>query len=238
MTAPVAHSEQLLRAVRHGDPTDGIEAELSALDPGELAAALDSDGARLAFWVNVYNAAAQRALAENPQQYESRRTFFDAPLVTVAGEALSLDDIEHGILRRSYHKLTLGYVRNPFRDDFVDQQAVAERDPRIHFALNCGAESCPPVAAYSRDGIDRQLDMATAGYLDRTVGYDPVADRATVPRVMLWFRGDFGGKSGICAFLREHGQLPPDASPSLSYDDWDWSLRPGNYAEDIDVPRP
>jgi hypothetical protein len=231
MEDPVARSEQLLRAVRTDEPTDAIETALSRLDPDELAGTLDSDGPRLAFWVNVYNAAVQRALAEDPGQYESRRQFFGKPLITVAGEQLSLDGIEHGILRRSYSKYTLGYVRSPFRDAFVDQQAVSQRDPRIHFALNCGAQSCPPVAAYTREGIDDQLDWTAGGYLDRTVEYDSGAGRATVPRVMLWFRGDFGGKGGIYEFLRTYDQLPPDASPSLSYHDWDWSLRLGKYAD-------
>jgi len=240
MNDPVAQSEQLLRAVRNDEPTDGIDRALAQLGPAELATALDGDDPRLAFWVNVYNATVQRALAENPDQYESRRQFFGKPLVTVAGEPLSLDDVEHGILRRSYSKYTLGYVRSPFRDGFAEQQAVSERDPRIHFALNCGAESCPPVAAYTRDGIGDQLDWAAGGYLDRTVEYDPAAGRVTVPRVMLWFRGDFGGKDGIYEFLRGYDQLPPDARPSLSYHDWDWSLRLGKYAdlERGESPRP
>jgi hypothetical protein len=238
MAAPAALSERLLRAVRTDEPTDELEAELSALDPETLAGALDSDGARLAFWVNLYNAAAQRALAENPDQYDNRRAFFKTPLLTVAGEPLSLDEIEHDILRRSYHKLTLGYVRSPFRDEFLDRQAVSERDPRIQFALNCGAESCPPIVAYTPDGIDEQLDWATEAYLDRTVEYDPEAGRVTVPRVMLWFRGDFGGKRGIYEFLHEYDQLPSGATPSVSYHDWDWSLRPGNYAERGNPPQP
>ena len=210
---------------------EGIEGDLAALAPDGLAAALDGDGLRLAFWVNVYNAAVQRALDENPDQYEDRRTFFGKPLVTVAGESLSLDGIEHGILRRSYSRYTLGYVRSPFRDAFHDQQAVSERDPRVHFALNCGAESCPPVAAYSRDRVDDQLDLTTGGYLERTVEYDRAAGRVTVPRVMLWFRGDFGGKDGIYDFLRRYDQLPAGVRPSLSYHDWDWSLRLGKYAD-------
>jgi len=231
MEDPVAQSEQLLRAVRRREPTDAVERELAQPDPAELAAALRGDHLRLAFWVNVYNAVVQRALAENPDQYESRRQFFGKPLVTVASESLSLDGIERGILRRSYSKYTLGYIRSPFRDDFAEQQAVSERDPRIHFALNCGAKSCPPIAAYSPDRIDSQLELAAGGYLERTVEYDPAAGRVTVPRVMLWFRGDFGGKSGIYEFLREYDQLPSGARPSISYHDWDWSLRLGKYAD-------
>jgi hypothetical protein len=240
---PVVCSETFLLGVRRGESVEAIAADLGGRDSAALAAALDTDGARLAFWVNIYNAVTQRALDDDPGQYENRRAFFSAPLVTVAGQELSLDDIEHGILRRAYSPFTLGYIRrpSPLRGAFIDRHAVAERDPRIHFALNCGAESCPPIAAYTREEIDDQLDLATSGYLAQTVAFDPDADgvlatvfgpgRATVPRVMLWFRGDFGGKSGILDFLRRYDQLPADASPRLSYRDWDWSLDLGDYTD-------
>jgi hypothetical protein len=235
---PVALSEAFLLAVRRGEPTVELAADLAALDDDGLAAALSTDRARLAFWVNVYNAVTQRALADDPSQYESRRAFFSAELVAVAGRPLSLDDIEHGILRRSYHKYGLGYLRvpRPFRSGFADRHAPSERDPRIHFALNCGAESCPPIAAYSRDRIDEQLDRATGGYLEQHVDYDPAAGEALVPRVLLWFRGDFGGKRGIYDFLRRYDQLPHDATPSLSYREWDWTFDPAAYADEERVP--
>ena len=207
-----------------------IEGDLAALAPDGLAAALDGDGPRLAFWVNVYNAAVQRALDENPERYESRRQFFGDPLVTVSGERLSLDGIEHGILRRSYSKHTLGYVRSPFRDAFHDQQAVSERDPRVHFALNCGAESCPAIRAYEPDRVDDQLDLATAAYLEGTVAYDPDDGVARVPRVFLWYRGDFGGADGIRAFLREYDAVPDGVSPSLRYRSWNWERAGGKFA--------
>jgi len=53
-----------------------------------------------------------------------------------------------------------------------------------------------------------------------------------VPRPLLWYRGDFGGRSGIRTFLREYDVIPDDATPSLRYADWDWSLFPGDYAND------
>lgn len=245
---PVEQSAAFLLAVRRDEPTEEVAATLSGLDSEALAAALDTDGARVAFWTNIYNAATQRALAEDPGQYESRRTFFSTPLVTVAGRALSLDEIEHDILRRSHSMFTLGFVRTPgpLRDGFVDTHAPAERDPRIHFALNCAADSCPPIAAYTREEIDVQLDLATRGYLDRQVDYDPDArgrfgglrdaGRALVPRVMLWFRGDFGGRHGVVEMLRRHDQIPPAVDPRLSYREWDWSFDPADYADEAYAP--
>jgi hypothetical protein len=245
---PIEQSAAFLLAVRRADPTAEIAATLAGLDSDELAATLDTDDARAAFWTNVYNAATQRALADDPGQYESRRQFFSTPLVTIAGRELSLDEIEHGILRRSYSIFTLGYVRTPgpLRDEFVETHAPDERDPRIHFALNCGADSCPPIAAYTREDIDSQLDTATRGYLDQHVDYDPDArgrfgglggsGRVAVPRVMLWFRGDFGGRSGLLGFLRRYDQLPNDAAPRISYRGWDWSFDPADYTDDPYTP--
>lgn len=229
---PVDISAQFLRAVRYEDPTASYEETLAAYDSDNLAARLDTDGARIAFWCNVYNGATQLLLDENPDTYEKRRKFFSLSAISVAGTSLSLDDIEHRILRRSYSKLTLGYIRNPFRGSFARQHELSERDPRIHFVLNCGAESCPPIAAYTRDGIEEQLDMATAGYLETTVEYDAEAGTAHVPRLLLWFRADFGGKSGIRSFLRGHDQIPADVAPSLSYNDWSWSLTPDYFADE------
>lgn len=233
---PVDLAEQFLLAVRKEDATEAFENQLADYDAGGLAEALDSDRARLTFWINIYNAATQQALAQHPDRYENRRRFFSSSVITVADTALSLNDIEHGILRRSYSMFTFGYLRSPFRSDFENNHELSERDPRIHFALNCGAESCPPIAAYTEDRIDEQLDWATEGYLDQHVTYDPDAGTVRVPRVMLWYRGDFGRKKDIIEFLKAYDQLPADATPSLSYRDWNWSFTPGNYVEDETAP--
>lgn len=235
---PVDCSEKYLLAVRNGEDTAAIETTLADYESDRLADELDSDEARLAFWVNIYNAVTQTRLAADPDQYDDRRSFFTTPLVTVAGKSLSLDDIEHAILRRSYSKFALGYLRSPFRNSFTRQHELDERDPRIHFALNCGAESCPSIAAYTHDDIDDQLDWATETYLDQTVEYDADAGTVRIPRLVLWFRGDFGRKANILDFLRSYDQLPPDATPSLSYRDWSWSLTPEHWAEEETVPAP
>lgn len=223
-------SARFLLAVRRGESRSRLIERLGRLGEDTLQRTLTTDESRLAFWINVYNAVTQHVLAAEPDRYDDPRAFFSAPLVTVAGTRLSLDDIEHGILRRSYSKFTLGYVRSPFRKPFCERHELTARDPRIHFALNCGAESCPPIAAYTLDSIEEQLDWATEGYLAQTVEYDPTAGRVSVPRVMLWFRGDFGRKRHILAFLERYGLVPPGVKPRLSYREWDWSMRLGAYA--------
>jgi hypothetical protein len=106
---------------------------------------------------------------------------------------------------------------------------VSERDWRIHFALNCGAASCPPIAAYTAEGIDEELDLATESYLSQEVEYDRETGRVEVPRLMLWYRGDFGGKSGIYRILYEFDCIPEGATPKLGYREYDWDLELGRF---------
>ena len=72
--------------------------------------------------------------------------------------------------------------------------------------------------------------MATRSYLDSTVEYDPDAGTVSVPRVFLWFRGDFGGGSGIREFLHDHGAIPDGAAPRIHHQPWDWSKAAGKFA--------
>ena len=220
---------RLLRAVRTGEPHEEPVERLSAADPDTLAAALDSDPRRYAFWLNLYNAWVQLALREDPSRLERRWRFFRAKRVPVAGRELSLDDVEHGLLRRSQLKLGLGYLRNPFPGAFERRFRVEERDPRIHFALNCGAASCPPIAAYEADDLDDQLELATEAYLESAVEHDPDVGEVWVPKLFSWYRGDFGGKRGTVDFLRRYGLVPEGAAPSVRYRAYDWTPALGDY---------
>jgi isopentenyldiphosphate isomerase len=229
-TTPLALAADLLQAVRYSEPTRRYERSLRDLPPAALRDTLATDDRRLAFWLNVYNAHVQLLLDAAPEQYDDRRRFFGAAVVAVAGHELSLDDVEHGLLRRSRHSLGLGYL--PRRADAFERvHRLDSRDPRIHFALNCGAESCPPILAYDHGTINEQLDTATAGFLEAEVAYDPARDVARVPRHMLWYHGDFGGRRGIRTLLRDHGTVPADATPAIRYRSYDWSLALGRFAD-------
>jgi hypothetical protein len=220
----VAASQQFLAAVRTPDGRscrlDAIRERIGSAPDVELERLAAAE--RLAFWLNVYNAATGAALLAEPERLEHRRRFFGAPIVTVARTELSLDQIEHGILRGSRWKYGLGYVPNPFPSAFVRRHRVADPDPRVHFALNCGAASCPAVAAYGDDDVHGQLDVAAGSYLrseTRVAG-----ETARVPRLLLWYRGDFGGGSGIRALLGEYDVVDPDSMSRIRYREYDWSL--------------
>lgn len=225
----------LLRAVRREQDLDPYLAALDALDEADLRALrADRGAAALAFWVNCYNAGTQLLLDREVGRYRSTlRTlrFFRAEAVRVAGTPLSLDDIEHGIIR-GRSKYGLGYLPRVFSTSFERRHRLDDPDPRIHFALNCGAASCPAIRTYDPDEIDAQLDRATRSSLEADADYDPDSNVVRVPRLALWYRGDFGGRTGILELLRTHKVVPANADPRLRYRDWDWSLAPRKFADE------
>lgn len=222
---PVAVSQQLLDATRLDEAVDPHLSWLASADDAELAPLRADHETALAFWLNLYNAGTQLLLDRRPELYDSllrMLRFFGTTAITVGGTDLSLDDIEQGILRGSRSKYGLGYLPRLRPGEFERRYRI-DLDPRIHFALNCGAASCPAIRYYEPDRADDQLDAATRSYLDGTVEYDPDAGVVRVPRVFLWYRGDFGGGSGIRDLLREYDAIPEDASQRISYQSWDWS---------------
>ncbi|TVQ04738.1 MAG: DUF547 domain-containing protein [Balneolaceae bacterium] len=226
----------LVENVRDGLPVDEITDCLANMTMQQLQFQLNTEEKKKAFWLNVYNAYVQILLLETPELFDDRNSwfgynFFSTPQVVIAGRKLSFDDMEHGIMRRSTHKLTMGYMKS-FRIPEIEKQLWwNEIDPRIHFALNCGAASCPYIAVYEPGRVDEQLDMTTKNYLSETTHYDSERDRARVTRLMSWFRGDFGGLSGAKEMLRQYGIIPEDSDPKLSFLEYDWTLELGNYQD-------
>lgn len=222
---PVLLSGKLLYSASIGDPDTALERSIANLDPNQLKRAILDSGAALAFWLNLYNAFTQIALTRNPDRYENRGKFFRTRQFVVAGKRLSLDAIEHGLLRRSAIKWGLGYLRKPFPGKFEKEFRIDKPDPRIHFALNCGAKSCPPVAYYETAKLHQQLNMAARNYLLREVVYDSVRNRVVLPAVFSWFRGDFGCKSNIYHLLRSYRLIPAGKKPAIRFKKYDWEMQ-------------
>ncbi len=220
-------SGKLLLVVKNNQPHEEVARTLARRSPEQLQSDLPDDGRKKAFWINVYNAYYQilrkvRKL-EQPQIFTARE-------IRIAGQRFSLDDIEHGILRKYRLKHSMGYLRNPFVNHLIRQLAVDQIDYRIHFALNCGAESCPPIAFYHPDRIDEQLEAATLAFLEgETKVY---ADRREihVSRLFSWFINDFGGKKGIRRILSEKLELDTEGF-QLKYRPYSWKEALDNYTD-------
>ncbi len=222
-------SQEYIYAAKTEASLTSLTQNLSALSFDDLKANLISDNQKKAFWINLYNGYTQAALKQNAAQYKSRNAFFKKKSIDVAGQIFSLDDIEHGILRRSKIKWSLGHLNKLFPSKKEKSLRVEKLDYRIHFALNCGAKSCPPIAFYNDETLDAQLDLATTAYLTGEAEYDSTANTIRLPKLMSWFRADFGGKKGMIKILRQHGIIAADAKPKISFKAYDWTLTLNNY---------
>ena len=222
-------SQDFLYSVKTGNNTKGYLNTLKNANVDELAGELNTDHKRLAFWLNIYNGFTQILLKKNPDQYKSRSSFFSSKQIQIAGQELSLDLIEHGILRRSKIKWSGGYLGKLFPSGFEEKFRVDKLDYRIHFALNCGAKSCPLIAFYEPGQIDKQLNIALKIYLEGEVDFDKLSNVVSVPAIMGWFLNDFGGEKGILEILKANGIIPTESHPAILFKKYDWTLFLNNY---------
>ncbi len=224
-------SAELLQAVKQRANPQPLTQQLANVEVNALADQLDTDAKRKTFWINLYNSYVIILLRDNPDLYDDRDAFFDEPRVPIAGQKLSFDDIEHGVLRRSKFKLSLGLISNPFADAWEKKLRVDQVDWHIHFALNCGATACPPVEIYQVKTIERQLEHRAQAYLSRTTVYQSEPDKVYVTPLMSWFRGDFGGITGVKEILKSYSLIPSGSDPSVEFKDYDWSLDITNFTK-------
>jgi hypothetical protein len=220
---PISLSEQFLSSIAANQSTSSILENYRQMDAEYLRDQLDTEEKKLVFWINTYNGFIQDFLFNDPSLYGDRGAFFSQKRMVIAGKEMSFDDLEHGIIRSSRWKLSLGYIRNPFAAKHIRMWRTKAPDGRVHFALNCGATSCPPVRIYHIGRLDKQMDESARIYLERTTRIE--GNSVTVTPLMSWFRGDFGGKKGVIKdFLVPYGIIPEGLDASLSYGDYDWNL--------------
>ena len=149
--------------------------------PGEAEERGWTRDERLAFWINAYNAFTLRAIVDHypirapwlTLQPRNSIRQIDGVWTTMrwraAGREVTLDDIEHQILRREL------------------------KEPRIHFAINCASVSCPPLPPepYRAETLDAQLDEAARRYLASPEGSRVDGDTLRVSSILDWYGQDF-----------------------------------------------
>lgn len=223
-------SERFLKDIKAGKDTKTFQDQLASTTLDALEDGLQTDAKKLAFWVNIYNAYIQVILSKNPELYNDRQAFFNEERILIAGEKRSFSKIEHGIIRKSQWPLGLGKIRKWFPNKFERKLRVDKRDYRIHFALNCGAKDCPPVAIYEAARLNEQFDKGTEQYLKSTTDYNEKEKTVGVTSLFSWFRGDFGSNSGTKKILKEQG-LIPSKDVEIEFKNYDWTLELDNWTE-------
>jgi hypothetical protein len=198
---------------------------LRDVDPTKLP----SDAARLAFWINAYNAFTLNDVLEyvdgKTDSVKKVDGFFDKNKHSVAGESLTLDEME--------------------------KRGRNLRDPRIHFAINCASASCPRLrpSAYAATELDEQLKRATSEFFadsGRGLRLQRTENTAFLSPILKWYAGDFNGATSATGeFLsRARAALSGDnvlefvvshvgqdvasyirqQRPKVKYLDYDWTL--------------
>jgi Protein of unknown function, DUF547 len=225
-------SQQLIYAAKTGEVADALISTFRNLSFEDLTNKLQSDNVKKAFWINLYNAYTQIILKQNPGKYKNRFQFFMRKQIAIAGKLFSLDDIEHGILRCSKIKWRWDYSNRIFSGKTERELCIIHPDYRIHFALNCGAKSCPPIAFYNPENLDAQLDLATKAYLAAETEYDFSTKIIKLPSVMKWYGRDFGGRNQVIKLLEKVGVIPVNSNPKIKIKQYDWNLFLHNYKID------
>lgn len=229
----VAISTNFIKATKDNDKKDIAKYTklIAEAKQDDLEKQLDNDSKKLTFFINVYNAFTHNALTENPDQYKDRSHFFKSEQFVIAENKVNLDIIEHGFLRRSAVKWSLGKFGKLFPPKLERVFRVDKVNWRIHFALNCGAKSCPPVGIYELKTIDAQLENSAKSYFLKNSSYDKKSNVLKVPSLMSWFRGDFGNKCGVINIAKSFKVIPENSKPSLQYLDYDWTLDIENFVK-------
>jgi hypothetical protein len=177
-----------------------LAAQLRAVDVGPLPAP-----ARLAFWLNVYNALDRHAIVVGDLHGSlvSKVGLFSKARYRIGAHTFSLNEIEHGLLRAN-RRPPLSLFRTLASADARRAWALSELDPRVHFALNCGARSCPAVRPYEPPSVDAALDVATREYFSHECDVDERRSALTLPFLLRLYRADFGDDRAMVAFAQRY----------------------------------
>lgn len=172
--------------------------------PGWKPESLQTREKHLAFWINTYNA----LVAEGITALGIRQSvwevpgFFDRISYRMGDLVFNANEIEHGVLRgnRPYPPSTLP----PFEPgDSREAYVIVPPDPRIHFAISCGASCCPPTRTYHPDRLHEDLDWATREFVNREVKLE--GNTLVMPSIFYWFLADFDDfLGGLAGFLAWH----------------------------------
>ncbi len=221
-------AEQLYEYSHSGKKVEEAKFLLSTITIEELTEQLDTDDKKKAAWLNIYNSFSYLFLQEDPSLIKNLPSrfmhFSDKKIPLGVGQFLSLDDIEHGILRSSKLKWAKGYLSNLFASGLERKLRLEKPDYRIHFALNCGGKSCPAIQYYDHLQIDQQLEDATQLFVELDTQYEASSNTLYISKLFSWFAGDFGGRKGILDLLWRYG-VQTGESPKIRYNPYDWEVQ-------------
>lgn len=158
----------------------------------------------LAFWINAYNANTIKLIVDNYPTKSIMDLYsgkaFDNKWINIGGEKLSLNDIENNKIRSKYN------------------------EPRIHFAVNCAAKSCPPILnkAWTAASVQSNLDNRTRAFINDSTFNKLSSNTIEISKIFEWYASDF--PKSIVSFLNQYSNTKIDSNAKVSYIEYDWAL--------------
>ncbi len=162
---------------------------------------------RLAYWINVYNAVTVKLITDNYplksiQDLNGGKPW-DLKLINLGGTSYTLNVIENKIIRPKYN------------------------EPRIHFAVNCAAKSCPKIMnkAWTEDNIQRYLTKQTKAFLANTSQNKIAADKVVLSKIFDWYKVDFGGdNTKLIEFINKYSDVKVNDNATVTFNEYNWEL--------------
>lgn len=167
---------------------------------------------QFAYWVNAYNAFTVKLIVDNYPVASIKdikggiafvNSVWDQNFIQIEEATYSLNNIEHGILRKRY------------------------KDPRIHFVVNCASVSCPTLwnKAYTAEGLEEQLNEAARRFLADESRNKLSAESVQLSKIFSWYRLDFRKvDKSIVGYINRYAPTPVNKDASVEYLDYDWNL--------------
>eukprot|EP00568_Trieres_chinensis_P004154 CAMPEP_0183294828 /NCGR_PEP_ID=MMETSP0160_2-20130417/2999_1 /TAXON_ID=2839 ORGANISM="Odontella Sinensis, Strain Grunow 1884" /NCGR_SAMPLE_ID=MMETSP0160_2 /ASSEMBLY_ACC=CAM_ASM_000250 /LENGTH=521 /DNA_ID=CAMNT_0025456199 /DNA_START=96 /DNA_END=1661 /DNA_ORIENTATION=+ len=192
---------------------------------------------KVAFGINVYNMMIIHAFIKVgiPTSTVQRGSFFGKVSYDIGGAVLTFSELENGILRANA-KAPYSLSRPFSSSDTRASLAVKEVDPRIHFGLNCGAKSCPPVKKFTAEAIEEELRIVALAFCeqDENVKVDEDKHKLYLSMILSWYKEDFVKDSPdlpqkVVTYLRgekkEKLQRMIESKKSIvvKFNEYDWS---------------
>jgi hypothetical protein len=166
-----------------------------------------SSDQKLAFWINAYNAYTLKLIISHypVKSIKDIGSFFSGPwskkIAKIFGEKLSLDKIEHGIIRKRFN------------------------EPRIHFAVNCASIGCPSLLteAFTGDKLELQLEKASKNFLNNKSKNYHENGTLYISKIFDWYGDDFKKRYGSHKkYIKKHYGL--NKKVSVEFLNYDWKL--------------
>lgn len=162
-----------------------------------------SKNEKLAYWINAYNALTIDLILRNypVESIKDIKDPWDQRSWKFGDQWLSLNDIEHNILRK------------------MDE-------PRIHFAIVCASESCPKLqnTAFTADNLEEQLTKATKEFLADETKNDISENYLKLSKIFKWFKKDFEQDGSLIDFLNRYSDVTISDKAKKSFKDYSWEL--------------